>query len=247
MSRRNPERLVLNLRITDLNRLFAHRYGKGDRATYTFPEGDDSANEDLDILIRHYASYHPAAPARIIKLRAPWMNEADARRLIEKAFAYPRRWRSGTLGRIQNYSADEWRVLKLRTLTPTGITKGERQRVSAAARMERMRRRRGSKPRAVYEGKSLSRNPPWIEKGISRAVWYRQQKAKSETGTQRDKSVTHKVSNNRNTPVSPTRVTGKSVKKEAVRATSETQNQSACRNRLETGTAPTVIDTNVSN
>jgi len=38
-----------------------------------------------------------------------------------------------------------------------------------------VRRGQGRKPRAEYEGKSLSRLKPWEAEGISRASWYRRQ------------------------------------------------------------------------
>ena len=73
----DPERLILNLRLKDLNRLIAHRHG-GDAASYTLPD-DDAGREYLYILISHYANVDPGAPARIIKLRAPWMTETEVK------------------------------------------------------------------------------------------------------------------------------------------------------------------------
>ena len=175
----DPERLILNLRLKDLNRLIAHRHG-GDAATYTLPD-DDAGREYLYILISHYASVDPNAPRRIIKLRAPWMSADDAERVIDMAFNYQRRWRSSTLGRELNYSEAEWRMLRLRTIGPTGMTPEERRRISDTARKERARRRRGAKTRAHYEGKSLSRQKPWEKEGVSRRTWYRRHQA--GTGT----------------------------------------------------------------
>jgi hypothetical protein len=197
------ERRILNWRINDLNRLNAHRYG-GDRATYVFPD-DDAGREDLDILIKHYAEYHPASPARIIKIRAPWMSEEESARAIYMAFAYPRRWRSPTLGKLLNYSKEEWRILKLRTITPVGLSKEDRKRISARDRMERRRRRKGSKPRALYEAKSLSRQKPWEKEGISRASWYRRHR-ETETSALRIRLI------GRNGPVSQGREARKSEK-----------------------------------
>ena len=170
-SKPDPERLILNLRLKDLNRLIAHRHG-GDAATYTLPD-DDAGREYLYILISHYANVDPNAPQRIIKLRAPWMSADDAERVIDMAFNYQRRWRSSTLGRELNYSEAEWRMLRLRTIGPTGMTPEERRRISDAARKERARRRKGTKTRVHYEGGSLSRRKPWEKEGISRASWYR--------------------------------------------------------------------------
>jgi hypothetical protein len=112
-SKLDPERLILNLRLKDLNRLLAYRHG-GDAATYTLPD-DDAGREYLYILISHYANVDPNVPRRIIKLRAPWMSADEAERIVEMAFNYHQRWRSSTLGRELNYSEAEWRRLRLRT------------------------------------------------------------------------------------------------------------------------------------
>jgi hypothetical protein len=173
-SKPDPERLILNLRLKDLNRLIAHRHG-GDAATYTLPD-DDAGREYLYILISHYANVDPNAPRRIMKLRAPWMSADEAERVIDMAFNYQRRWRSSTLGRELNYSEAEWRMLRLRTVGPTGMTPEERKRVSAAFRMERHRRRKGKQTRAHYEGASLSRRKPWEKEGVSRSSWYRRRR-----------------------------------------------------------------------
>jgi hypothetical protein len=176
-SKPDPERLILNLRLKDLNRLIAYRHG-GDAATYTLPD-DDAGREYLYILISHYANVDPSAPRRIIKLRAPWMSADEAERVIDMAFSYHRRWRSSTLGRELNYSEAEWRALRLRTVGPTGMTTEERRRISDAARKERARRRKGAKTREHYEGASLSRLKPWAKEGISRASWYRRNRETS--------------------------------------------------------------------
>jgi hypothetical protein len=179
-SKPDPERLILNLRLKDLNRLIAHRHG-GDAATYTLPD-DDAGREYLYILISHYANVDPNAPRRIIKLRAPWMSADEAERVIDTAFNYQRRWRSSTLGKELNYSEAEWRILRLRTVGPTGMTPEERKRISAAFRMERHRRKKGMQTRAQYA--KLGRTKPWEKEGISRRTWERRRA--QNTGKTRD-------------------------------------------------------------
>src|ERR1700733_12148458 len=110
---KNKDLLIGRLRIGDLNKFFAYRYG-GSRATYVFPE-DDSGLEDLKILIHSYAWSNPAAIPRIIKLRAPW---ADAEAIIEEIGAYPRKFRAGKLGQILNLTGVEWRQFRFRTIAP---------------------------------------------------------------------------------------------------------------------------------
>jgi hypothetical protein len=106
------------------------------------------------------------------------MNEADAQRLIDKAFAYPRRWRSETLGRIQNYSADEMRVLGLRTIKPSDVTAEQLAETRKERKNERRRLRRlrqGKQTREQYLAsftQSNAQTRPWIAEGISRRAWY---------------------------------------------------------------------------
>ncbi len=170
-------RAIGTQRIGDLNNLFARRYG-GNRESYVFPD-DDAGLEDLKILLHHYALNYPLAMPRIIKLRAPWMNEAAAVRLLEQIEAFPQKLRSDTLGRKHNLTGAEWRTLRLRTIAPVDMTRQERVAFSQAlARQRRQARRRaqGKKPRAEYLAKSLSQTKPWLAYNISRTTWYRRGK-----------------------------------------------------------------------
>ena len=83
-------RAIGTQRIGDLNKLFARRYGN--RESYVFPN-DDAGAEDLKILLHHYALNNPLAMPRIIRLRAPWINEAAAARLLEQIETFPQKWR----------------------------------------------------------------------------------------------------------------------------------------------------------
>jgi hypothetical protein len=158
-------------RIGALNKLFAYRYG-GTREDYVFPE-DDAGIEDLKILIHHYARTNPLAIPRVIQLRAPW---ADAEAIMNEVEAYPRKWRSGTLGKILNFTGKEWRQLRIRTIAPVDMSSEERRyysRIIANGRRRLKRARQGVKPRAQYEAASLAHDKPWLAAGISRRTWYR--------------------------------------------------------------------------
>ena len=174
---KSKDQLIGRLRIGDLNKFFAHRYG-GSRATYVFPD-DDSGLEDLKILIHSYAWSNPLATSRIIKLRAPW---ASAEAIIEQVKAYPRKWRANTLGKLLNFTGTEWRKLRLRTIAPVDMTPEERRdfsRILSNGRRRVKRTRSGMKTRAEYEANSISRAQPWVAEGISRRTWYRRQKENS--------------------------------------------------------------------
>jgi hypothetical protein len=170
IERRN--RAIGKQRIGDLNKLFAHRYGAR-REDYVFPD-DDAGQEDLTILLHHYALNNPLAMSLIIKMRAPWLQ--DASNLLAQIDAYPRKWRSETLGRLLRVTAVEWRVLRLRTISPIDMTKEERRQDSQLRHRQRLRARRrqaGQKTRAEYLAQSLSKTKPWVAEGISRRTWER--------------------------------------------------------------------------
>jgi hypothetical protein len=174
----DPDQLIGRLRIGDLNKLFAHRYG-GSRATYIFPD-DDSGLEDLKILAHSYAWSNPLAIPRIIKIRAPW---ADADGIISEVDAYPKKWRATTLGRLLNFTGKEWRQLRLRTISPVDMSRTERRdfsRILSNGRRRKKRKVQGMKSRAEYlAANSLSRDKPWVAERISRRTWYR----RKERGT----------------------------------------------------------------
>jgi hypothetical protein len=66
-------------RIADLHRLFRDRY----RAEfYSFPEGDDSAWEDLVILLQHYCIVDPGRVPTVTRTRAPWIVDRPRRPVI---------------------------------------------------------------------------------------------------------------------------------------------------------------------
>ena len=174
----DPDQLIGRLRIGDLNKLFAHRYG-GSRATYVFPD-DDSGLEDLKILAHSYAWSNPLAIPRIIKMRALW---ADAEAIICEVDAYPKKWRAARLGKILNFTGVEWRQLPIAPIDMTPEERADYSRILSNGRRRKKRRAKGMKSRADYlEANSLSRDKPWVAEGISRAQWYRKQRETSLAG-----------------------------------------------------------------
>ena len=177
------DRLIGRLRIGELNKLFAYRYG-GDRITYEFPD-DDAGREDLVILLQHYGFTNPHKMAGIIKLRAPWMEVDEVVRTLEQVNTYCRRWRAETLGRELRVTKGEWQRLGLRTIAPCDMTREERKqerKMRDRLRKGLKRRTQGRKPRADYLAASKSRTKPWETAGISRRTWYRQQAKLNGTG-----------------------------------------------------------------
>jgi hypothetical protein len=172
----NPDELIRRLRVGDLNKLFALRYG-GNVAdcAWQFPD-DDAGLDDLKILAHHYAG-NPIAAPRIIKLRAPW---ADVEAILEEVVGDPKRWRSKTLGKYLNLSGKEWRALRPRTIAPVDMTPEERadySRILSNGRRLKKRRSKGMQRRADYlAANSLSRDKPWVAEGISRRTWERRRR-----------------------------------------------------------------------
>jgi hypothetical protein len=173
------------LRIGDLGKLFGYRYGPN-RTEYVFPD-DDAGREDLAILLQHYyGGGNPLAVPRVIKRRAPWMDDDETVALINQIDAYPRKWRSDTLGRLLNVTRDDWLRDRYRTLAPVDMTKEERRENSKIRHKLRMRERRrleGRMDRRAWLAKmaatkTLNRLQPWLDEipPISRRTWFYRQK-----------------------------------------------------------------------
>jgi hypothetical protein len=161
--------------------LFGFRYGGG--RLYVFPD-DDAGREDLKILLQHYSHTNPYRIHSVAKVRAPWMEAPDVWRLVEQVFAYPRKWRAATIGRELHVTFEEWKVLSLRTIKPANVSEKDLasyRKDKDRLRQLRRRRKAGAKDRREYLAKNkISRTKPWVKAGMSRASWYRQNKA-SET------------------------------------------------------------------
>ena len=172
---KSKDQIVGKIRIGDLNKIFAERYGDG-REDWQFPD-DDSGLEDLKILIHTYRWTNPLKMPRIIQLRAPW---ADAQAILDEDEAYPRSWKSVTLGQLLNFGGREWRRLRTRTVAPVDMTTEDRRdfsRILSNGKRLKKRRTKGMKTRAEYlESHNLSQTKPWVAEGISRRTWYRRQK-----------------------------------------------------------------------
>lgn len=113
----------------------------------------------------------------------------DASNLLARIEAYPRKWRSETLGRLLRLTGEEWRVLRTRTIAPIDMSKAERRQDSQQRHKERQqikRRKAGKKTRAEYLAGSLSKTQPWLAEGISRRTWERR-RAVTQVCSNKDK------------------------------------------------------------
>jgi hypothetical protein len=164
---------IARLRIGDLNKFFALRYG--DR-TYEFPN-DDAGHQDLEILVQHCMVSSPHKVGMTIKARAPWMEAPDVQALIDQIDAKPKRYKSVQLGQMLNFTGKEWKMLRLRTISPVDMTPQERRQYSRAAYRDRVRakkRQQGVVPRSEWLAtNNTEKAKPWTALGISRRTWYR--------------------------------------------------------------------------
>jgi hypothetical protein len=163
---------IAALRIAELNRIFAARYGT------TLP--DDDAGRDEAFVMAHHLARRLGDPlqriASWLELQAPWMTAAEVDALITTVLAKPLRWRADTLASRLNLRDGERHRLGIRTIGAVDVTKaerkgrrGERERL----RKEQRRRNAGAKPRRCYLAAAASRIRPWVALGISRRTWYR--------------------------------------------------------------------------
>lgn len=149
--------IVGKIRIGALNKIFAGRYGG--REAWTFPD-DDAGREDLRILLDHYHWTNPLNAPRILKLRAPWMSENEAEGVLSHVEAFPRKYRSATLGNLLRFTGAEWRRWRVRTIAPIDMSAEERRqdhKICNRRKVRAERRKAGMKPRAEYEAKSCQK------------------------------------------------------------------------------------------
>ena len=109
-ARRKPI-LKLSLLLGDLNRIFRDRWGP------EFPDGDDWALMNLEILLRFHALHPTHARDRmknVIETRAPWMSKEQAQVYLDDyASSEPRRlwpYRLELIERVHISNADRVRL-----------------------------------------------------------------------------------------------------------------------------------------
>jgi hypothetical protein len=164
-ARRRPK-LFCHLRLRQLERLFADRYG------CTLPD-DDAGRDDLYVAAMHIAD--GGAPELHItawaSLWAPWASAEHVAALVAKVIANPRRWRAETLGWRQRLTDTERTRLEITTIAPIDCTKAERAKRSKERKQAV--RKASRKADAAARPAPAARTKPWEAAGVSRASWYR--------------------------------------------------------------------------
>jgi hypothetical protein len=165
---RGPFHARACVRLRELERVFAYRYGD------TLPD-DDAGREDL-IIAAHHIREVGGNIVRWAALWAPWCSPAAAEQIAENVIADPRRWKADKIAWTLGITLAERTLLKLTTIGAIDSTVEQRKaayKKRKAAAKAAKRRADGVQPRAEYEAESIERARPWEAAGISRATWFR--------------------------------------------------------------------------
>jgi len=173
--RASPMQLVA-FRLNDLARLFRSRYG------ITLPD-DDAGRDDMMVALDHLACLPRPRQAIMhwLEVWAPWMPVAEASTIAGQTMANPRRYKADALAWRLRLTREQRTMLGITTIGAIDegkAARNKRRRAVDRLRKANARRANGAKPRKLYEEQSISNSMPWIAEGISRATWYRRNKAR---------------------------------------------------------------------
>lgn len=173
-SRGSPAQIVA-LRLCDLATIFRARYG------IALPD-DDAGRDDAELAAHHLAALaHPTGRIRQwLDLWAPWLTLAEQRTIIERAVTGRRHWTADQLAWRLRLTWEQRTMLGITTIG--AIDHGKAARTKRRKERERqrkatIRRASGAKPRSEYRAAAIAKAQPWKAEGISRATWYRRQRA----------------------------------------------------------------------
>jgi len=174
----NPE-ILRRVILGELRRVFRGRYGP------VLPD-DNAGREDIELLL-YPLSLHPTHPIEqmkhAIETIAPWMPPAEAKPLIDSLMDLPIWYRKlspremGYKIRLTNAEREKYKAWHILPVDMTDEELAKHKRAKERARGERRRRKAGAKPQAG----SKSKLQPWIQNGVSRANYFRNQRRLRET------------------------------------------------------------------
>jgi hypothetical protein len=110
------------------------------------------------------------------------VTEAGASAITEEASITRKHLSADNLARFLGVTYEQRQVLRLTTIGSVNVKKRARKELrtrNGRLRKERMRRARGMRP----QSESLSATQPWRELAMSRAAWYRRNKARRDSET----------------------------------------------------------------
>jgi hypothetical protein len=168
-------RQKITFRLNDLAALYRSRCG-------ITLSNDDAGIDYLEIALHHLARLpHPQHRINCwIEIWTPWLTVGDKARILPPILMNPRIWTADELAHELGLTMEERTMLGITTIGAVDMNKAQRAKQRKHREKLRMRRHRakaGAVPRAQYEAKSINRAKPWLDEGISRATWYRRQRA----------------------------------------------------------------------
>lgn len=170
---RRPPPSILELRLRDLSRLRAGRYGE------VMPDCKDTRHL-VKIIVQHLALMPATRPIKTIpswiELFAPWMTAAETARILSETLDEPKYWKAHDLGWTLGLTDNDRRRLKITTIGCIDVSpqaRAKRRKENRKIAMAEKRRQKGAKTRAEYLKEQAAKPKPWIELGISRAAYYR--------------------------------------------------------------------------
>ena len=162
--RRRCPRPKIFIRIRELERVFADRYGP------VLPN-DDAGLDDIFVMVNHLAHLNEPDQriAAWLQRWAPWFGDAA---LIRAVMLKPLKWRADTLAKRigLNYATRTRLRITMIGATDCGKAKRLALRKKRATARERARR---AKTGAVPHATSAAQTQPWKVRGVSRATYYR--------------------------------------------------------------------------
>lgn len=174
---------IAALRVAELDREFTDRYGG-----MVLPD-DDSARDDIEIMLHHLARRSREPQRKIpqwLGARAPWLTGDERDTMVAKVLANPLRFRADTLAARIGLTAERRARLKIRTIGAIDQTAAERKEARRRGSIERKRAKRraaGIPQRPEQSGQSITARAPWEAAGICRRTWFRRRARHRVTAT----------------------------------------------------------------
>lgn len=136
-AKRSSPRQVAALRVCDLGKVFAARYGR------TLPD-DDAGRDDMMLALHHLAGLPQAARRceQWLATWAPWLRVDECRELIGRAILEARAWSADQLAWRLGLTMADRTALGVTTIGAVDCNKAQRARLRKAKARVRERQRR---------------------------------------------------------------------------------------------------------
>ena len=168
--RRGSPRLIARVRMREIERLFAYRYG--DR----LPD-DDAGLDDLELAAHHITHLDGNAEEHILRWAwewAPWLwyrDDIKPEEFAHRIAQNPRRYKADTLAWRLRLTKEERGILGITTIGAIDFNKQQRADLrKKKKRWQQAARRRAAGAKSHADSDAQKR--PWETMGMSRSKWY---------------------------------------------------------------------------